>query len=287
MGIYDREYYREEPRGFFLGGDRSMVTNLIIVNVAIFLADVLLFDSELSRLMGLKSDLIERPWNFWQLLTYGFAHSPEDAMHVAFNMLFLWFLGREVEHIYGRRAFLQLYLSIVVMAGLCWVLLDQAAGQQHAMVVGASGAVFGVMVVFALHYPMRTIYIFGIVPAPVWVLVALFLFKDIMSLRSQMRGDGGYDVVAHSVHLAGALFGFVFYKTGWTLARLIPDRLIKKGIRVRPKLRLHTPEQDDNELDTRVDQILDKINREGESSLTKEERRVLEEASRRYQRRRS
>ena len=84
------------------------------------------------------------------------------------------------------------------------------------------------------------------------------------------------------------MFGFIFYKTGWTLFSIVPGNLMKRGASLRrPKLKLHAPEQDDLLLGERVDAILEKISREGEASLTKDERRVLEDASRRYQKRRS
>lgn len=290
MGIYDREYYREEPRGFFLSGDRTMVVNLIIVNAAVFLVDVLLFNSQLSEGMAIQASLFQQPWNAWQLLTSGFAHTPNDIWHVAFNMLALWFFGRELEQIYGRKLFLQLYLSLVVLSSLGWLAVQNLIFRDvTASAYGASGAVSGIMVVYMMHFPMKIIYIWGVVPVYVWILVSLYLLQDFLELRTAIRMGQQFTRIGYGAHLSGALFGLLFYKTGWTLASLVPRRFIKSGMRIRsrPKLRLHSPEQDDDQLDARVDQILDKINREGEASLSRDERRTLEEASRRYQKRRS
>lgn len=282
MGIHDRDYYRgDEPKGFFLGGDRSMVANLIIINAVLYVADALFFDrGALMLRMGLGSDLFQHPLDFWQLLTYGFAHDPNRPWHILLNMYGLWVFGREVEGIYGRKTFLQLYLSLIVLSGLTW-LATTFRYDQPVPLVGASGAVVGIMFVFLLHFPARTILFMMFVPMPAWVFGVLYLLLEFNGVKN------GNDVVAHAAHLGGAGFGFVFYRLHWTLFSIVPERLLKRGFKARPKLRLHSPEEDDRLLGERVDQILEKISREGEASLTKEERRTLEDASRRYQRRRS
>lgn len=284
MGLLDRDYYRDEPRGVFFGGDRSMVTNLIIINVVVYVVDAIFFDGRLMLGMALKSNLLQEPWNVWQLITYGFAHSPggpgfsRDIWHIVFNMLALWFFGRDVEGIYGKKLFLQLYLSLVILSGLCW-LATVYRSDVVIPLVGASGAVFGIMLVYVMHFPHRNIYIYGIIPVKAWFFMAAYLIMEFAALNRQ-------DYVAHAAHLGGAAFGFVFYKTRWTLFTWFPDRLPRRSLARRPALRLHTPDHDDELLSQRVDEILEKISREGEASLTKEERRVLEDASRRYQKRR-
>ena len=133
MGLYDRDYVRDEPRGLFLGGNRSMVTNIILVNVGIFLLDLVFFGRHLSSYLALHADLLTHPWNIWQLLTYGFAHDAGrpgtpivlgDFAHVGFNMFGLWLFGRDVEGIYGRKEFLRIYLSLIVLCGLSWVVFQ-------------------------------------------------------------------------------------------------------------------------------------------------------------------
>ena len=106
MGIYDREYYRDEPRGYSLGGDWSAVTTLMVINVAVFLADAFSSNHWIARTLSLDTgDLFHQPWNVWQLLTYGFVHDPRDIWHLAFNMLGLWVFGRDVELVYGAKSF--------------------------------------------------------------------------------------------------------------------------------------------------------------------------------------
>jgi membrane associated rhomboid family serine protease len=279
MGIYDRGYYREEqPAGWL--GNRSMVFNLIALNVAIFLADHVVNDYWISTTLGLKSDLLQTPWQFWQLLTYGFVHDPQAIMHVAFNMYGLWLFGSDIERIYGRMEFLRIYVSTIIVAGLVWVGAETAAGAQSEL-VGASGGVMGLMILYVLHFPQRTFTLFPIpIPIKAWALGALYVLLDLLGAAQNM------DNVAHLAHLSGVAYGFVYFRSGWNLGRLIPRRLSASMFKLRPSLRIHDPDSQPRELNEQVDQILEKISREGESSLTKKERRTLEEASRRYQRRR-
>ena len=108
MGIYDRPYYRDDqPPGFSLVGHRSMVANLIIINVVIALVDFLAQESfashKLSYWLSVSPELLTHPWNLWKLATYGFAHASLDTnpLHIVFNMYMLWLFGRDIEGGYG------------------------------------------------------------------------------------------------------------------------------------------------------------------------------------------
>jgi len=286
MGLYDRDYYRDDDQpGFFLGAQRSMVTTLILINVGVFVVDVLL-EGELSQFLAVKSDLLHKPWNVWQLLTAGFAHDPRGLMHVGFNMFALWLFGRDVEAIYGRKEFLRVYLTMIVVSSLEWVISAStygAHGQQTSVMLGASGAVNGVMVLNVIHFPRRLWYFWGIFPIPAWVLCMFLIGQDVLGYSHAQRGLGGG--VAHEAHLAGAAFAFIYYQTGWNLGRWMPKRFSLAALKPRPKLRVHEPDREEN-LSDQLDRILEKISREGEASLTAQERRTLEDASRRYQQRR-
>jgi len=284
MGLYDRDYVRDQPRGFFLGGDRSMVTNLILINVGVFLADSL-FDQAISERLWVQSDLFQKPWNAWQLLTCGFVHAPA-IMHVGINMFELWFFGRDIEAIYGKREFLRLYLSLIILSALAWVVSENlfVHPANPVPMLGASGAVSGVLVLFALHFPRRLIYIWGVLPVPAWLLCLLFLIQNLVGFDQMLAG--GDEHIAYATHLAGATLAFIYYSTGWNMGRLVPQRMSWSMLQRRPKLRMHEPPQHEEDLGRQVDRILEKITREGEASLTQTERRTLEEASRRYQQRR-
>jgi membrane associated rhomboid family serine protease len=279
MGIYDRPYLHDDERANRWGGARSMVVNLIIINVAIWLIDAL-FEGRPREWLALHSDLVQRPWLAFQLVTYGFEHSP-DIRHILFNMLGLWFFGTAIEGVYGRAEFLRIYLAAIVFAGLAWLVMA-LANHEQASLVGASGGVMAVVMLYVLHFPRNIIYIWGVLPIPAWALGTIYIVFDILGFLNP-----GSSNVANIAHLGGALFAFIYYRTGMRLSSFVPRRLSDLRIPAfRPKLRVHDPDKDARDLNRQVDAILEKIHREGEASLTKKERKTLEEASRRYQQRR-
>lgn len=280
MGVYDREYYRAEEGSFSLGG-LSLVGKLIAINIVLYLVN-LISGNVLFEQMALWTREWQRPWMAWRLLTYGFAHDPQQVFHVIFNMFGLYFFGRELEQHYGVKEFLRFYLVAIVVAGLAWLVRENVgpAGGGERSLIGASGAVLALVVLYAMHYPHRQILLMGVLPLPAWVMAGLFVFVD---LAGALRGDGN---VAYVAHLGGAAFGFLYFQQRWNLGRFVPASFdLKRLLKSRPKLRLHNPGADEEQLSQRVDEILDKISRQGEASLTKAERKTLETASRKYQQR--
>jgi membrane associated rhomboid family serine protease len=291
MGIYDRDYYREETQGVFLSGPWSAVGTIIAINGLFFLIAEFFAGGELASFLALRADLVERTlqgevWRPLGLLTYGFAHA--DMLHIFLNMFTLWMFGREVEGIYGKRLFWQLYLTLLVMAGVCSVLAQNFVFHRpHVSEVGASGAVVGMVVIFVLHYPRRMILLMGVIPMPAWLLGVIYVGADVIG--AQREAITGYNEhgIGYAAHLGGALFGAIFYRFHWTLLSLLPTRWLRKLPRRRKRSELRVVyEPDDDELDAQVDRILAKISRYGTDSLTEEEHRTLEAASKRAQRKR-
>jgi membrane associated rhomboid family serine protease len=284
MGLYDRDYLRDEggPGLSFGGGHRSMVTNLIIVNVAVFVIDAL-FNGRLTQWFALEGDALWRPWELYGLVTYGFLHSVSDMHHIVFNMLGLFFFGREVEAVYGRREFLLQYLAFVIVGGAIWLAVESfhSFGEpflNSARLIGASGAVTGVLTLFVLNFPHRTILLFAIVPVPAWMCLVLFILQDLYGVSY------GTDNVAYIVHLAGAGLAFPYFRLRWRFEDWVPTNL--RSLRFRaPKLRVHHEPPTEQDMQRRVDQILAKWSEKGEQSLTREERKTLEDASKRYRNR--
>jgi len=294
MGIYDRDYYQPERPGYNVSmrAPQTMVVTLIIINVGVYLIASFLSPTRaggpvLSHdWLALQAGTLTKPWLWWKLLTYGFAHAQAPG-HVIGNMLALWFLGRDVESLYGRWEFLRIYLTMIVFGGLVWSLLMLAQGApQGSTVIGASGAVVGVVVLFALNFPHRTILLFFVLPMPAWVLGVMIVLFDLFGAT----GGGADPQVAYPVHLTGAALAFLYSKLGWNFGRVWQG--ISGGVqRARgPKLRVRRPDDDEGDArpqdDSEVDRILEKISRDGEGSLTRRERKTLQEASRRYQQRR-
>ena len=225
---------------------------------------------------------LEKPWMFWQLLTYGFAHASlgtsTGMMHIAFNMLTLFFLGRAVEQRYGSQEFIRIYLVAIVIAGLAW-LLAHAIRRDPGWAVGASGAVATVVILFVLNFPKQTVLLMGVLPMPAWVLGVLFIGIDILNSFS------AENQIAVEAHFAGAAFAVAYFYGKWHFRWLkfgwLTDRFSGK-----PRLRVHSPDKGNEKLSEQADRILDKLHREGEQSLSKRERKILEEYSRRMRDRR-
>jgi len=279
-----------------------MVINLILINVAVYVVEILFgrppmpgMQNSVVQVMGIEPDFWRAPWTIWKLLTYGFTHSPDDVFHILFNMYALWLFGQDLESTLGRKEFLWFYLSAIVLAGLGWVAAQYVFFKgAPSLLVGASGGVMGVAVLYAMRHPHRTIYVWFI-PVPIWLFVGFLVLKDVISLQGMFVGGGreaSGPPIAYTAHIAGSISGFLYQKYQWHLGSwlsFLPRR--RKGGAEFPrvlKMRVHRePEaarRDD--LENQVDTLLDKIQREGEASLTAKERATLEEASRKYRGRR-
>ncbi len=138
----------------------------------------------------------------WQLITYQFMHW--DFWHLFFNLVFgVWMFGMEVEHMWGSRKFLNYYLTCGVVAGLAQLLLSPIFEPTLAPTVGASGAVYGVMVAFAMMFPDRLIYFYFLIPIRVKYFVMFIIVLGVFSV-------GGPSNVANLAHLGGALAGYIY-----------------------------------------------------------------------------
>ncbi len=306
MGIYDREYYRGESRGAGFLTNAPVCQAIILINVAVFLVErANLFPSDVFRGLEASSEAIFRQGHVWQLLTATFLHA--GFYHLLFNMYFFWVFGHELEEIYGPKDFLGLYLSAAVLSTMAWAIWDAAAPTHHTM-VGASGAIFAVTVLYALFYPRRELLFMFVIPVEVWLLVSLLVAFDLYQIVAEVETRTA--VVAH---VAGAGYGYLFKRFDLRLSRL------PFGKARRPKLRIVSADPPrekpaprtasgptwspnsasaskpaattavlpEEQLDARLDEILAKIAREGRSGLTEEENRILQEASRRARNRRS
>jgi len=173
---------------------------LIGINVAAFFISYYIAPTIYSYI-GMNPALVVA-WNWWwQVFTYMFAHA--SIWHLLFNMLGLFFFGIQLERRIGSNEFLLFYLLSGTLAGLFSLLVYWATGAYHVWLVGASGAVFAVLLAYATYYPRSTILIFGIIPVKAPVLIVGYAAIEIFSMFSRNQGN-----VAHLTHLAG--FGFAF-----------------------------------------------------------------------------
>lgn len=296
MGIYDREYYRKEgPRfldGFLPAG--TVCKWLIGLNVLVFLIQLLTRQEPWFTAVLWLDPTAVLDGQVWRLLTYSFLHDPFDLLHILFNMLFLWWFGSELEGMYGQKEFLTFYLVAALVGGVGHELQYLVTGHPIPA-LGASGAVTAVMVLYAFHFPRRTILLFFILPVPIWALVVFQVAQDAFHLFGN-RATG----VAVAVHLGGAAFAAAYYNFHWRLTGFLGGWRAWRRQRSRPNLKVFRPDEDeavavgarpaweiDEHLEAKVDAVLEKVARSGQESLTDQERKILMQASEIYKKRRT
>jgi membrane associated rhomboid family serine protease len=291
----DQDYPRTTPA----------VRWLIAINVAIyFLQRTLIQDADMFGALGYDPrDLTRQPWT---VVTYMFVHG--GLMHLAANMYGLWLFGRRVEREWGAAPFLRYYL----LCGLGGWLL-QTMFERGSLLIGASGAVYGVMLAYAMRWPDEEIVLFFLIPMKVKWLVVLYAALDLIA--ALQSAQGAPSPVAHWAHLGGFAMGWLYLRASAASASRLdqlrrrvsqvpdvsdePPRVIPRS---SPRPRERASEIDEvvarsNAMTTRraatpalvkpapkgrVDQlndVLDKISQHGLQSLTTDERRLLEEMS--------
>lgn len=213
-----------------------------------------------------------------QLVTYALLHASLFG-HLFWNMLFLFFFGPDIEGQLGRSGFLRLYVGGAIAGGLLqwgWYLLEglrPLVGLEpnivaaSGSVIGASGAVFTVMVLFALNWPHRQILIWGLLPVPIWAFVAFSVAGNVLGLIGGNEGSA----TSFLAHLGGAAFGLLWFKQGDLLQRAAQRRQQVSAGRA-----LAAEDGDRREMD----RILAKIQASGLGSLDGREREFLERRSR-------
>jgi membrane associated rhomboid family serine protease len=203
----------------------------------------------------------------WQLLTYGFLHSVTQIWHILGNMLMLYFFGTMLEERLGARRFTLTYFVAQFVGGLCFLAPMLFGVHELAPAIGASGAVFGVMIALAALYPRLTVYVF-VVPVPLkWLAIGIVGIEAYSALWAFKAGSDG---VAHLIHLGGAAYGFLAVRTG--LIEKDPVEILERR---RAVARVERAADDE----ARMDRLLDKIHKEGMGSLSRTEKDFLKRMS--------
>lgn len=311
MGIYDRDYFRDDdndgrrPRrkrngsGGLIPPGWSASAILIAANVLLFFANSAAGGALFNK-MALFGVVADQPAQWYRCLTYGFAHDPNGLTHLLFNMLALFFFGPPIERRLGRGEFTFFYFAALLVGGVVWSVGNVGA---NAVCLGASGAISAVVLLFAFYYPHAQILIFGIIPTPAWLAGALFVVYDALGARS------GVGNIAHDVHLAGAAFALVYYLAGVNFSELAVGKgrdrkSLRRWLEKRERARKDAASGPSTipfkssdaakkaadeiafeKLEAEVDRLLLKISESGEESLTEVERETLRRASREYQKR--
>jgi len=246
----------------------SVTMKLIIVNVVVFVLQ-LLFLNRFIVYLGLVPALAVGKFWLWQLVTYMFLHG--GFFHLFFNMFVLWMFGSAIEDYWGSSEFLKYYFITGIGAGI-----TNCVFTLHSSIptIGASGAIFGLLLAYGMAYPDRQIYLYFLIPIKAKYLVLILGAIELLAIANP-GGDG----IARFAHLGGLLFGYVYLKKERFVYEI--RRLSARSNRQRKFKILRFHEEEEAKERERVDAILDKINREGIDSLTQEERDFLRKAGER------
>jgi membrane associated rhomboid family serine protease len=224
MGIGTRSYARPYTMGDGLPRGLQL---LLVANIAVFLLQTFGADQFLTRWFALRPLALFTFYAVWQLVTYLFLHG--GIGHILFNMLALWMFGRELEATWGTERFLRYYFLCGVGAGLCVVLANYLlpGGDPRTITIGASGAIYGIMVANAVLWPDRIVYMQMMFPIPMKYLVMIY---GAIAFLGTFEANSGVSNVAH---LGGLLCGWVYLKTQGSNQR----RKVSLGARLRNQYR--------------------------------------------------
>jgi membrane associated rhomboid family serine protease len=260
--MYRRSFTLRFPPGI---GMPTAVKWLLLVNVVFFLAQQVF--PQLTALLGLVPWKVLHEAALYQFVTYLFLHG--GFFHLFFNMLMLWMFGRELEEVWGRKSFLKYYFLTGIGAGITSFLVGP---DSHSVTIGASGAIMALLVAFALQNPDREVYLWFLFPIKIKYLVMFLIAFDLVAAVGS-RPDG----VARFAHLGGALIGFLYLKADWRLAEW--GRRVRNYRYERRVKKVRQNSDRNRRMMDEVDRVLDRINEVGYDGLTREEKRILEEAS--------
>ena len=266
--------YQYTSPGFRRGFSRptftipSGVKLLVIINIIVFILTELsgqrnmLFSS-----FGLVPNQVWTNFKVWQLFTYLFVHG--GFLHIFFNMFVLWMFGKDLEIQWGKNEFLLFYFTCGIGAGLMTVLFSI---NSIVPIVGASGAIYGLLVAYGFTYPNRMVYLYGLFPLKVkYMVLGLGVIAFFASLSANQSN------VSHITHLSGMIIGvlYIYFILNWKNIKMEYYRLRLKNLKQK------TSAQNDEEvlMKKKVDEILDKLNASGWDSLTEQEEKYLTRAS--------
>jgi len=244
---------------------------LIGVNILLFVFRTIAQEQiDLTGVLGLSPQTV---WpQVWGPVTYLFIHG--GIWHVAINMLVLWMFGSELEMTWGKNEFLKYYFVTGVGSGLVWLLLN-ISSNHDTVLIGASGAVYGILMAYGLMFPNRTVYLYFIIPVKVkWFVI----FIGAIAFFSSM--NAGSSNISHLTHLSGMVIGYIYLKSnqrGRKLSFTIRKSMAELGLWFEVK-----KQEKRGKMQRRVDHILDRVNEVGYENLSEDEKNILYTASKEF-----
>ena len=237
----------------------SAIKILVSINIGIFLLQTLSrVENLFFPLFGLVPKLVWSEAMIWQPFTYLFFHG--GVWHVLINMFVLWMFGSELERLWGKKEFLKFYFFTGIGSGIATMVFNL---HSTIPVVGASGAVYGVLLAYGVTYPNRVVYLYGIIPIKsIWFVFGIGLIAFTSSFNNLSQ-------VSHITHISGMIIGYILLKKPIRINDML-FFIRKQAIEFQSK-RESKVVLKHQEIERDLDKILDKINIDGFESLTKEE----------------
>ncbi len=276
MGLYDRDYtqadFKSEGAGFHFAPQFSLPTLtpvvkwLLIANIGVFLVALLIprVQYHVYQWFQLDARSVGQAVQVWRLVTYQFLHDPHFVWHIFFNMLGLFMLGPTLERHWGGRRFLLFYLGCGVVGALFYYFLVAVRVLPAGEMVGASGAILGMLAACAILFPHFVVFIF-IFPVPIRIAAVVFSAVYLVTILT-----GGANAGGDAAHLGGMAAGALY-----VLSQSMRDRLKLKLRAGRWEKRIASQRN----LQAEVDYILQKVHDQGLQSLTRREKSTLKEAT--------
>lgn len=213
MALSTRDYFGGYNRNSLMPNGVKL---LLLSNIALF---VLYFFAVRGGFggffqhFGLVPAQVVGTFAIWQLFTYMFLHDPFGFGHILFNMLMLWMFGKDLENAWGTRRFLKFYFICGIGAGLCVVIGNFLFGNPATRTIGASGAIYGLLLAFGMTYPNVTVYFSFLFP------IQAKYFVMIMGAIAFLSSFGANTGVSNVAHLGGMLFGFLYLRSERAISR--------------------------------------------------------------------
>jgi len=283
MGIYDRDYNRDQYGN--AGGRMQLVMPpvtpvvkwLLIINIVIYVVSVIMVPvgKFLFDWFSVSAGSLWQPLQLWRVISYQFLHDTDRFFHIFFNMLVLFFFGPMLEQLWGSKRFIKFYLFCGALGGFVYpilVLTGVIPARNFVgdpiVLVGASGAIYGMLAAGAILFPKMRVYVFGIFPIPMGILAVMMVF---FSLFGFLQGENAGGEAAHLAGMAGGAI-YLLYKP-W----------MNKVMHKKQKGAWEKKVADQCDFQKEVDRILEKVHSSGIASLTRKEKQILKKATEQQQ----
>ena len=191
----------------------SVVKWLILINTVVLVLYMIIIPIASKRafywlmyILGQQPNLSILHGMIWQFVTYMFIHL--GPLHFLFNMIVLWFFGPRLEHRWGSQGFLKFYFVVGIGAGIFHALVSLMVGRGYYQIFGASGAIYGILLAYALYWPDDIVLVWGVFPVKVKVLVVVLMFVTFLGSSPA----GAYDNISHLTHLGGLVVAFLYLR---------------------------------------------------------------------------